>query len=63
MAALVVCECILGCGAPAGMGGWDFSLEVVKNRGDVALRNTVSGDGLVLGLWWSERSFPTLMTL
>lgn len=57
-----------GCDAPAGMGGWDFSLEADMNHGGVALRNTVpqfhpSGDGLVLGLWRSERSYSTLMTL
>jgi len=38
------------------------SLEVLKKRGDVALRDRISvcgGDGLVVGLDDLKRSFPT----
>ena len=28
------------------------SLDVLKNRGDVAVRDVVSGDGLVDWMWW-----------
>jgi len=39
------------------------SQEVFKNRGDVALRDMVSGYGRMDWAWRSGRSFPPLVIL